>query len=162
MKLADVVQEWLNRLEWDDTVKQDEENQTSSLNVILSIKDQGFNLWFETDEKKEWLRLFLYAPFQALSHKFEDGIQLFNRINASRRFGAICLLDDGRIVFRHTVDVENTQPSVDMIDNMLGQAIKLYETWFNEISSIALTNKTAQEVFDELDKTSEIKEGEEA
>jgi len=71
-------------------------------------------------------------------------------------------LDDGRIVFRHTVDVENTQPSVDMIDNMLGQAIKLYETWFNEISSIALTNKTAQEVFDELDKTSEIKEGEEA
>ena len=151
MRLAGLVQEWINKLEWNETVGLDEENQTSELNVSLNINDQSFNLWVETDEQKDWIKLYLYAPFNSLSNKYEDCIQLFNRINSRRRFGVIFLLEDGRILFRHIIDVENTEPSIEMIDNMLGQATGLFENWFDEISSVALTKKTAQEIFDELD-----------
>jgi len=152
MRLADKVQDWINKLDWNETVELDEENQTSELNVSLNINDQSFNLWVETDEERDWIKLYLYAPFNSLSNKYEDCIQLFNRINSKRRFGVIFLLEDGRIACRHIIDVENTEPSIEMIANMLGQATGLFENWFDEISSVALTKKTAQEIFDELDK----------
>ena len=152
MRLADKVQDWINKLDWNEIVELDEENQTSELNLSLNINDQSFRLWVDTDEERDWIKLYLYAPFNSLSNKHEDCIQLFNRINCRRRFGAIFLLQDGRIVFRHIIDVENTEPSIEMIANMLGHATGLFENWFDEISSVALTKKTAQELFDELDK----------
>jgi hypothetical protein len=152
MRLADKVQDWINKLDWNETVELDEENQSSELNVSLNINDQSFRLWVETDEENDLIKLYLYSPFNSLSNKYEDCIQLFNRINSRRRFGAIFLLQDGRIVFRHIIDVENTEPSIEMIANMLGNATGLFENWFDEISSVALTKKTAQEIFDELDK----------
>ena len=38
MRLAGLVQEWINKLEWNETVGLDEENQTSELNVSLNIQ----------------------------------------------------------------------------------------------------------------------------
>jgi hypothetical protein len=156
MRLADKVQEWLDEMEWKETVDRNEETQTSQLNCIFTINDQGFDLYIETDEQNDFLKVFLYAPFKALANKYDDCIQLFNRINGRRRFGAVCLQDNGRIQYRHTIDVENADLSTIMITNILNEGRSQLEQWFEEISAVALTKKTAQEIFDELDNTSEV------
>ena len=58
MKLADKVQDWLNKLEWEDKVVLDEENQSSSLNFTYSIKDQSFKVWVETDEERDFFKVY--------------------------------------------------------------------------------------------------------
>jgi len=158
MRLADNVQEWLDEIEWKDTVNRDEETQTSQLSTSFTINEQAFDLFIETDEKKDFLKIFLYAPFKAIANKYDDCIQLFNRINSLRRFGAVCLLDDGRIQFRHTIDIENTELSPIMITNILNEGRSQFEEWFEEISAVALTKKTAQQIFDEMDAPSEEEE----
>jgi hypothetical protein len=60
MKLAEKVQEWL---QWNDELTLDEENQTSSVSFYYSIKNQSFKVWVETDEKRDVLEIYFYAPF---------------------------------------------------------------------------------------------------
>ena len=52
MRLADKVQEWLNFREWDDKIDLDEEEQASRVSFTYEIKDQGFQVYVETEEKK--------------------------------------------------------------------------------------------------------------
>jgi hypothetical protein len=82
-------------------------------------------------------------------------MQLLNRINNYASMGAISLLDDQRLVWRHIVDFEDTVPSDKAIYNMFMVGCNLYENWFEEISAVALTKATAQEIFDELDAPTE-------
>jgi hypothetical protein len=63
MKLAEKVQEWLSHLQWNDELTLDEENQTSSVSFYYSIKNQSFKVWVETDEKRDVLEIYFYAPF---------------------------------------------------------------------------------------------------
>lgn len=158
MRLADNVQEWLDEIEWNNTINRDEETQTSQLCSSFTINEQAFDLFIETDEKKDFLKFFLYAPFKSIANKYDDCIQLFNRINSLRRFGAVCLLDDGRIQYRHTIDIESTELSPIMITNILNEGRSQFEEWFEEISAVALTKKTAQQIFDEMDALSEEEE----
>lgn len=154
MRLADKVQEWLDQNEWTDVIDRNEENQKSQLNITYGINNQPFDLYIETDEQKEWVSLYVYAPFNALPGKYKDCMSLFNRINANNFIGAFCLTTSGRIQFRQAIDIEDSDPSPMMIENMLNFGSSLIDQWFNEIASVALTKKTVQEVFAELDGSS--------
>ena len=154
MRLADKVQEWLDQNEWTDVIDRNEENQKSQLNITYGINNQPFDLYIETDEQKEWVSLYVYAPFNALPGKYKDCMALFNRINANNFIGAFCLTTSGRIQFRQAIDIEDSDPSPMMIENMLNFGSSLIDQWFNEIASVALTKKTVQEVFAELDGSS--------
>ena len=63
MKLAEKVQEWLSHLQWNDELTLDEENQTSSVSFYYSIKNRSFKVWVETDEQRDVLEIYFYAPF---------------------------------------------------------------------------------------------------
>ena len=76
---------------------------------------------------------------------------MFNRINHRRVAGAMTLSDKGRIRWHHVVDFEETDPSVIAIDNVLMSGVGAFDYWFDEISEIALTKTTAQELFDRLE-----------
>lgn len=152
MRLANKVQEWLDEMEWEEPLERDEEAQTASYNTRYGIKDQGFDLYIETIEKRDWIQIFLYAPFKARAEQHHQVALLCNRINGSIASGAIHVLDNGRIRFRHTVDMEGAEPSTIMITRMLGAAGDVFDHWFDELSAVALTKTTAQEIFDELDK----------
>jgi hypothetical protein len=151
MRLADKVQEWLDQNEWTDVIDRNEENQKSQLNTTYGINNQSFDLYIETEEQKDWLLLYLYAPFNALPDKYKDCMTLFNRINANNFSGAFCLTTSGKIQFRQSIDIENSDPSPKTIENMLNFGSSLIDHWFDEIASVALTKKTVQEVFAELD-----------
>ena len=155
MRLADKVQEWLNAVEWEDDIERDEEAQTSGMTTGYSIEGQSYKLWIETDEKREWIKLYLYAPINVQQKKRAEVALLFNHINTCRSEGSLQFLQNGKIVFRHTIDVENAQPSVEMINNMLSSASGVFESWFEEISAVALTKTTAQEIFDQLEEASQ-------
>jgi hypothetical protein len=162
MRLADKVQEWLNEREWDDKINIDEENQASSLNFTFSIKDQGFNVWIETDEKREYFKVYYYVPFNALSKKFNECTILFNEINKRSRAGAIYLHDNkGVICWRHIIDFEGTDPSIITIQNAFDAGASTLDAWFDEITEVALTKSSAQEIIEQLDASSATEDAEE-
>ena len=151
MKLAEKVQEWLSHLQWNDEITLDEENQTSSVSFYYSIKNQSFKVWVETDEKRDVLEIYFYAPFNGLSNKLTDCAILFNHINACNKWGAIACTDTkGTIRWRHSIDFEGTDPSIASIDNAFNVGSNLFEHWFDEITTVALTKTTAIEIIDHL------------
>ena len=165
MKLADKVQQWLDALEWEDEIVRNEEEQTSLMSTNYGINDQTFDLFVETDEKRDWIKLYLYAPIRVSDKKKGECAILFNHINSRFSIGSLHYLSNGRIRFSHVVDVENTEPSIELINNMLRSAVSIYEDWLEEISTVALTKMTAQQVIDDLEKNQKVdgdeEEGEE-
>ena len=162
MRLADKVQEWLNYREWDDKINLDDENQTSKINFTLTINDQSFEVYIETDEERDFLKFYFYAPFNALSKKVIDCAILFNHINLCSFSGAITLSDRGRIRWQHIIDFEDTDPSVKTIENAFNAGSHTFSRWFDEISEVALTKTTAQEIIDRLNSDSDAEASEEA
>lgn len=161
MRLADKVQEWLDAKEWEDEIRKDEDEQTSVMSTLFEIHEQTFNLYVETDEKRDWIKLFFYAPVKVKENKRSECAELFNFISSRFSIGSLHFTDDGRIRFRHIVDFENTEPSVQAINNMLNSATAIFEEWFEAISSVALTKMTAQQVIDDLEKSQEEEKDEE-
>jgi len=118
MKLAAKVQEWLTQNEWNDKILCDDENKTSSVSFIYIINKQPFKVWLETYENSNMISVYLYAPFNALPNKLHDCSILFNYINNSTAWGAIaCDGENGSIRWRHSVDFEDTDPSIAAIEN---------------------------------------------
>lgn len=151
MRLADSLQKALDDMMWSETLERDEAEQTAMLHVVYQVHEQHFDLYLQTDEEKDWIQVYLYTPFHALAAKHHDCALLCNRINCSFASGSIQMLSDGRIRFRHTVDVEGTEPSTAMIRNLIYAGGELFDLWFEELSAVALTKTTAQEIFARLD-----------
>ena len=163
MRLAEKLQDWLDDIEWKDEISLDEENQTSSLNFTFSIKDQSFKVWIETDEARDFLKIYFYAPFNALSKKLTECAVLFNHINYKSYWGALSVVDEkGTIRWRYVIDFEGTDPSVATINNAINVGSNLFENWFDEITEVALTKTTAQQIIDQLKAASEAESSEEA
>jgi hypothetical protein len=99
MKLAAKVQEWITHNEWSDKIAFDEENQTSSVSFIYIINEQPFKVWVETDENKDMVSVYIYAPFNALPNKLNDCSILFNHINNNTVWGGIACDENGSLVF---------------------------------------------------------------
>lgn len=155
MRLADKVQEWLDRWEWDDVIDLDEENETSSVNFIFEIKGQDFEIFIETDEKIDGLKFYFYAPFCALPQKFIDCAVLFNHINTFSRVGSITLDFSGNIRWCYFIGFQETDPSSKTINNAFAAGQELFDQWFDVISEVALTQTTWQEMLDRFNAGSE-------
>jgi len=164
MRLVDAIQEWLNYREWDDQINLDEENQTSMVNFTYTINDQSFDVYIETDEERDHLKFYFYAPFNSLSKKNIDCAILFNHINLCSLSGAITLAysNKGRILWHHIIDFEDTDPSVKTIDNAFNAGAGTFTKWFDEISEVALTKTTGQEIIERLNSAAEAEPYEEA
>ena len=159
MRLANLLQDFLNEQAWDDKLEVDQDQKTASIATVYVINDQSFNLYIESDDVKEWLQVYLYPPFKVLKNKISDACILINRINSNSAIGGLCVHYDGTIQYRHTVDVENSEPSATMILNMVRASVSLLGDWSNEITTVALTQTTAQEILDELDASTEEWQG---
>ena len=155
MRLAAKVQEWIEKREWEDKVEVDEENQRSRINFTYDINEQPFDFWFETDENKEHLELYLYYPFKVKKDKLKDFVLLLNFIHSKSSIGGFCVLANRRIQYRHFIDVENAEPSIEMINNMVGAGESIVTEWFEEMTLVALTSKTTREIIDDLSATSD-------
>lgn len=153
MKLAAVIQAFIEQENWDDTVDIDETTGDSTLHTGFEIRNQIFDLYLEGDESSEFLSVFLYAPFRIIEGKSVDAIMLVNFINDRYRYrGRLCITDSGQIRYREVIDTENLEASPAMIDNMLSSAYALFDLHTEALGAVALTRKTYEAIRAEYDR----------
>ena len=160
MRLAKLIEEYIADQGWNnDTVHRDEEEGTSQLKTTMSINNQDFRLYIEGDEKRELLSLYLYAPFSVIEGKSVDACLLFNYLNDRFTYrGRITVQDDGDIRYVEIIDVENIEPPIAMIDNMLNSGIGMFRSNIESIAAVALTQKTYEAIRADYDKKDAARE----
>jgi len=148
MRLADVIDEFIASQGWgNDVAERDESDNTSSYSTTLSVANQSFRLFIDSDEDRDFLMLYLYATFNVMQGKSVDAALLFNFMNDNFVYrGRITVKDDGRVCYKDIVDVENLEPPIALIDNMLMSAIALYTNHIESIAAVALTKKTYETI----------------
>ena len=160
MRLAKLIEEYIADQGWDnDTVSRDEEKGSSQLKTIMTVNNQDFRLYIEGDEKRELLYLYLYAPFSVIEGKSVDACLLFNYLNDRFTYrGRITVQDDGDIRYVEIIDVENIEPPIAMIDNMLNSGIGMFRSNIESIAAVALTQKTYEAIRADYDKKDAARE----
>ncbi len=162
MRLATLVEEFLADLGWVDGIETDEENDVDNgLRVItkvqLTIKNQTYRLIIESTETSQWLILSLYPPYKVNEGKYVDACMLFNYFNNDYLFGGrLSVGDDGTIRHSQIIDVSDTEPSKNMIKNMLENAIDMFEQYGEVIALVALTKKSYESIREEIEKREDI------
>jgi hypothetical protein len=152
MLLADKIQELILSMGWNDVVIKDEENQSSSVNFRYNINEQSFSVTIETDEARDAVKFYIQAPFNVLTKQVNEMALLLNRINIATPMGAFIVYPDGSLVWRHMIDFENIEPSTVSLNNNMGAGINCFREWFEQISAVALTKTTAEDIFNELEE----------
>ncbi len=160
MRLADLVDEYIANQGWGEEVtERNESENTSSYSTTLTVTNQSFRLFIDCDEERDFLMLYLYAPFSVIEGKSVDAALLFNFMNDSFVYrGRITVKDDGGICYKDVVDVENVEPPIALIDNMLISAMNFYSRHIEAIAAVALTQKTYEAIREEYDKKDAAKE----
>jgi len=158
MRLADIIEQWQIEQDWQGQLERDEAQQTATMECGYRIREQMFTLYLETDEKRDWLGIYLYAPFNALEHKQSECALLCNALDARRLIGSLYVLPNGRICYQQTIDVEDIAVSSAMISSLVQQAGDYFFSWLDEIAAVALTEATAEEVLGPLDQEEEEEE----
>ena len=153
MKLANKVQEWVISKDIEHQFTVNEDDQTSMLKFSYLLNSQKFLGIIETDEQRDAIKAFIYAPFNVLPNKINEFCILLNRLNLVENFGAVSVASDGSIRWRHFVDFEKTDPSIEAIDNLFNPGGSILHGWFDELTAVALTNTTAQEIFEFIEES---------
>ena len=84
MRLADLVDEYIANQGWGEEVtERNESENTSSYSTTLTVTNQSFRLFIDCDEERDFLMLYLYAPFSVIEGKSVDAALLFNFMNDS-------------------------------------------------------------------------------
>ncbi len=104
--------------------------------------------------------LTLYPPYKVNEGKYVDACMLFNYFNNDYLFGGrLAVGDDGTIRHSQIIDVSDTEPSKNLIKNMLGNAIELFKQYGETIALVALTKKSYEAIREEMEKREEIERG---
>lgn len=142
MKYQKLIKAWITHKEWDDEVTHNKETNESVVSFSTEINNQVFSVYFEGDEKKDWLSLYMYAPFTVKKEKEVEILKLFNHIHSSTYYGRLVLLDEGRIQYKQIISLDETDPSLEVLEGMYQTAILVYERYQDDLSEIALTKTT--------------------
>ena len=162
MRLATLVEEFLADLGWVDGIETDEEHDgDTGLRVItkvqLTIENQTYRLFIDTIETSQWLMLTLYPPYKVNEGKYVDACMLFNYFNNDYLFGGrLAVGDDGTIRHSQIIDVSDTEPSKNLIKNMLENAIEMFKQHGEVIALVALTKKSYEAIRKDMERREEI------
>ena len=142
MKYQKLLKAWIKEKGWDDEVSYNKETNESMVTFQTGINNQAFPTYLEGDENKDWLSLYMYAPFNVKKEKEIDILKLFNRIHSSTYYGRLVLLDDGQIQYKQIISLDKTDPNLEVLDGMYDTAILVYERHLEDLTEIALTKTT--------------------
>jgi hypothetical protein len=142
MKYQKLIEAWIKHKEWDDEVTHNKETNESVVSFSTGINNQVFPSYFEGDESKDWLSLYMYAPFTVKKEKEVEILKLFNHIHSSTYYGRLVLLDEGRIQYKQIISLDETDPSLEVLDGMYDTEILVYEQYLDDLTEIALTKTT--------------------
>ena len=152
MPMTDVIRAWRDKQDWTDEITIDEVEQTSSMSLSYNEEGQVYRIYVEAEEKKQWLKVFMYGPMGIPSNRYAEACQLVNHINLIDGFGRLCAIKDGQFQFRAVFDVEGGQAVPEMIRNMISEGLSCFTAWAGEMAQVILLSKTTEQVIKELDE----------
>ena len=152
MPMTDVIRAWRDKQDWTDEITIDEVEQTSSMSLSYNEEGQVYRVYVEAEEKKQWLKVFMYGPIGIPANRYAEACQLVNHINLTTGFGRLCARKDGEFQYRAVFDVEGGQAVPEMIRNMITEGLSCFTAWAGEMAQVILLSKTTEQVIKELDE----------
>ena len=159
MPLTDVIRAWRDDQDWTDEITIDEDEMTSSMPLSYNEEGQVYRAYVEAEEKKQWLKVFIYGPIGIPANRYAEACQLVNHMNLIDGFGRVCAMKDGQFQFRAVFDVEGGQAVPEMITNMISHGLSRFTNWTGEMGQVIFAGKTTDQILKELDEAEENESG---
>ena len=155
--LAEVVRQWRDGQGWEDEISLDEDEMRSRLSANVKLEgDISCRVFIETDEKRQWLQIYIYGPMKIPKKRYSESCELVNGINrAYLRHGALMVAGDEEFLFFQCVDVEGAHLVPTMIGNILSVGYGVLESWNEAMGQVVFAGISADEVFRKLDEESQ-------
>ena len=155
--LAEVVRQWRDGQGWEDEISLDEEKMRSQLNANVKLEgDISVLVFIETDEKRQWLQIYIYGPIKIPKKRYSESCELVTGINrAYLRLGALMVGGDEQFLFFQCVDVEGAHLVPTMIGNILDVGYGVFRNWNESMGQVVFAGISADEVFRKLDEKSQ-------
>ena len=158
-RLALIVQDALDQLEWQDEITVDEAAGTSQLKTLVNLEDQSCTVYIDTHEASDSISVYLYLPFCVMTAHYPEACMLVNAINTDARHGHLEIVaDSGRIRLVVSADVEGANPTGLFVVRMLQCGQALLSHWMGALAAVAISGHPAAAVLAEM--TTPAAEGE--
>ena len=120
----------------------------------LKIDSQSFSIELVPDDRLRLMAAHARPPFRLIEGKYVDACLLFSYINSRHpRGGRLYALDDGTVGFTHVLNAEDGgELTTQLVMNMVGDAISMFETHLEAIAAVALTGKTYEVIRGEYEE----------
>ena len=146
-RLAQVVQEALDHLDWQDTIDDDEAAGQSQVATGAIIDGQPCDIFINTHEQQDAISVFVYLPFRVKAAHYPEACMLVNAINVDARHGHLEILPEtGKLRLVVSADVEGASPGGIFVVRMLQCGEAIISHWLGALAAVAVTGRPAAEV----------------
>ena len=146
-RLARVVQDALDHLDWTADIADDEAAGHSHLATDAFIDDQPCGVFIDTDECLEAIGVYIYPPFQVKPAYYPEACLLINAINVQARHGHLEIPPESRKVrMVVSADIEGVTPTGLFVVRMLQVGDAILSRWMESLAAVAVTGRPAKEV----------------
>lgn len=143
-RLAAIVQEALDDLEWTDEIEDDEEAGKSRVTTGAMVAGQPCDIYIDTHEQHDAISIYIYLPFRVAAENYPQACMLINAINVDARHGHLEILrDGGRIRLVASADVEGAAPTGIFVVRMIQSADAILSHWMWALAAVAVSGQTA-------------------
>ena len=156
--LAEVVRQWRDGQGWKtDEISLDEERMTSQLNAGVTLDgDISVRVFIETQEKMQWLQIYIYGPIKIPKKRYSESCELVNGINKGYLgLGSLLVGNNEQFLYFQCVDVEGAHLVPKMIENILDVGYAVFKKWNESMGQVVFAGISADEVFRKLDEESQ-------
>ena len=153
MKLAGLIQQWLEQMHLKTEIHLDPENGTSAVETPCEVAGEQYRLFVEADEKRQWLSLYMYGEKPIPEERYDEACKLANGINL--RFlslGRMAAIAGKGFQYMALADVDGSVPSAAVIKNMLDAGTHAFKLWAGAMGELIAGDKSAEQVFAEIEK----------
>jgi len=146
MKLTSAVKKYLEMQEWTDEIEVDDDGD-SVVKSGFNINGQSYRFYIEGWEAQERLKVFMYSPFNVPLARMNEMAVIMNWVNwriAIGRFAFKRQDEPSPVQYYGMVDVEGGTLSPEMVQQLVGGAVELFEAYGDIMTTVALTKTSAE------------------
>jgi len=156
----DLLQEWLDAREWEDTPEYDEDGKEWFVRTRISLGGQSYQFFLQIAEETQLITLYLYPPYPLKSSKCGEFLELLNWLHRTITMGRFFVTDDGVIAYKNCMDIEGASPTALTIERMVFPALEWCAQYDGMLSAVAVTNRTTAQAYADYEKATEAAEKE--
>lgn len=162
-RLAHIVHEFLELMEWTGDVEDDEAEGRCRLETGAYIGGQPCRVYVDTHDESDTVAFFVYLPFHANRAWHAEACVLANAINHRVRHGRLEIdPEDGELRFVVSADAEGVEPNGRFVRSMALIAKAVLSHWMGPIAAVCVCGRKAADVLAEEEAEEDAQEAEEA